>query len=125
MFEFYASNQKAVISNREPLVSGSVNVYEVKFSFSEEWEDLNKYAVFQAVGSEPIRVPVYEDGEVIQVPWECLTKPSVRLLLGAYGTMGDEVIIPTVFANMGVVLPGVPIAEQDLTPTQALSMMNW
>lgn len=124
MFEFYASKQRAVVSNREPLVSGSVNTYEVKFSFSEEWTNLDKYAVFQAVGGDPIRVPIYEDGEVVQIPWECLVKPNVRLLLGAYGVMDDEVIIPTVFSNMGFILPGVPITEQDLTPTQALSMTN-
>lgn len=116
MFTFTASRQKAAVTDRELLVSRSVGTYKVQFVFSEDWDGLEKHAVFKAIGIKTITVDLDDDNLIIDVPWEVLTKAGARLVLGAYGALGDTLIIPTVFANMGVVHEGVPIEEQNLTP---------
>ena len=48
MIRLHADDQTLTVEQSELLVSGSVNVYQVQFSFSDRWEELDKTAVFQA-----------------------------------------------------------------------------
>lgn len=118
MFELYAKKNQLQLCKRKPVTSGSVNVYEAKFTFSEDWEGLEKTAVFQA-GQESASVLLDETGECA-VPWEALTTPGVRLKAGIYGTRGGEVVLPTIWADLGYIEPGAAPGENARPPTPDL-----
>lgn len=106
MFQLYADKTQLTIQKREPVTSGSVNVYPVRFEFSADWSGLSRTAVFRA-GAESRAVLLGDDNETI-VPWEVLQKSGVYLFVGVYGTQGGNVVLPTVWASCGVILEGVP-----------------
>lgn len=81
-------------------------MYQVQFHFSPEWEGLSKTACFRS-GPEIISV-LLDSGGRCTVPWE-VTDPGdsgKRLLIGVYGSRGGSVILPTVWADCGVIREG-------------------
>lgn len=121
MFILYAEKNKLHLRQREPLTSGSVNVYPVRFSFSPEWEGLERTAVFKA-GScgKPVSVLLKESGECV-IPWEVLAEPGPLLLAGVYGTNeSGETILPTVWVSLGAILSGAAPGEDAQPPTPDL-----
>lgn len=97
-------NQVNVIQ-KEPITSGSVNAYLVSFSFSEEWQDLTRVAVFKA-DTEPVNV-LLDDSNECFIPWEVMISKDQPILFGVYGTLGSRVVLPTVWANAGTTIEGV------------------
>lgn len=80
------------MKEKELLVSGSVNIYKAQFTFSEEWDGLNKTAVFRA-GKKAISVILEEDKDyTCVVPWEVLQDYGRPLNIGVYGSIEDEPI---------------------------------
>lgn len=102
MFILYADKNKLEVSKREPVTSGSVNVYTVRFVFTN-WDGLTQKAVFR--GSGKIVSVLLDDGECT-IPWETLEKHGGRLYVGVYGT-ADETVLPTVWADLGIIHEGV------------------
>lgn len=51
MFILNANKNQLTVRQREPVTSGSVNVYTARFEFSPDWQGLTRKAVFKA-GSE-------------------------------------------------------------------------
>ena len=116
MFQLSAEKTRLALLEREDVTSGSVNVYEVRFSFSEEWYGLEKTAVFRA-GDKSASVMLDDTGEVgCTLPWEVLTVPGLRLEAGVYGTRGTEVVLPTVWAALGMVWEGTEPGEPPAPP---------
>lgn len=115
MFLVQVTKNQLELQQVEPMTSGSANVYVVRFEFSKEWEGLNKTAVFRATGigiDSPITVSVLlDDSNECMVPWEVLTVPGSTVLFGAYGLLGNNVVLPTVWLSQGVVLEGVITTE--------------
>lgn len=118
MFELYAEKNQLRVQEREAVTSGSVNVYPVRFSFSEDWENLTKTAVFRA-GDKSASVLLDETGEC-SVPWEVLETPLLRLEAGVYGTSGGDVVLPTVWADLGFILTGAAPGDDARPPTPDL-----
>lgn len=112
MFALYASKNQLEILEKEPVTSGSVNVYKVRFEFSEDWQGLTRKAVFQA-GEVSRSALLDENGECV-IPWEVLAEyhPLTRLRAGAYGS-ADETALPTVWADLGIILQGVPSSGKE------------
>lgn len=103
---------------REPVTSGSVNVYRARFEFSPDWEGSNRKAVFKA-GKE-LRTVLLDDGGGCVIPWEVLTFHGMTLTAGVFGARGDA-ILPTTWASLGTILEGVPTSgEGARTPTPDL-----
>lgn len=118
MFELYAEKNQLCVREREAVTSGSVNVYPVRFSFSEDWENLTKTAVFRA-GEKTVSVALGDSGEC-SVPWEVLETPLLRLEAGVYGTQGGEIVLPTVWADLGFILTGAAPGDEARPPTPEL-----
>lgn len=118
MFELYASKNQLCVRRREPVTSGSVNVYDVLFAFSADWKGLEKTAVFRA-GEKAVSVLLDDAGETA-VPWEVLTTPGRRLEAGVYGTQGAEVVLPTVWTDLGYIQTGAAPGEGTRPPTPDL-----
>lgn len=118
MFQLYASKNILLVRQKEPLTSGSVNVYRVGLAFSADWEGLAKTAVFRA-GDKTVSVIPDGAGECV-VPWEVLQTPGDTLSIGVYGTLGGEVVLPTIWATLGNILEGASPGEDAQPPTPDL-----
>lgn len=114
MFKLQARKTELCLLAQEPVTSGSVNVYEARFEFSKDWEGLERVAVFQT--GDTAREALLDDSGTCVVPWEVLTVPRVRLLAGVYGTRGGEIVLPTVWADLGSILEGVPTNGEGTRP---------
>lgn len=119
MFILYANKNQLAVRKKEPVTSGSVNVYRARFEFSDDWQGLTRKAVF--IGSDT-QVPMLldESGECT-IPWEVLTKHGGHLMAGVYGT-DDDSTLPTIRADLGVILEGV---TGDGTPSQPPTPDLW
>lgn len=111
MFILCANKNSLAVHEREPVTSGSVNAYRVEFRFSSDWEGLNRVAVFRSGASGAQTVPILLDasGECV-IPCE-VTDPDdagKRLYAGVCGSRDGAVVLPTVWADLGVIHPGVP-----------------
>lgn len=113
-FILYADKNKLLVRKRGPLTSGSAGVYLVRFEFSPDWDGLSRTAVFQADG-EPARMLLDESG-ACGIPREVLVKPGVRLKAGVYGVQGGEIVLPTIWADLGEILRGVTMPDGGTYP---------
>lgn len=118
MFQLYADKNRLLVQQREPLTSGSVNAYPVQFQFSPDWEGLNRTVVFQAGGAS--RSVLLDGTGTCGVPWEVLEKPDVHLRAGVYGSRSGDVVLPTVWADCGIIQEGAKPGEDAKPPTPAL-----
>lgn len=117
MIQFYANRRCAGCLTDDRLTTGSVGL-EVQFGFSEDWEDLARVAVFRGSGHS---VDVHLAGNSCRVPPEVLTEAGDILSIGVYGTDGENVVIPTVYAEAGRIVPGAAPSGVDPEPeTQPL-----
>lgn len=119
MFLLQASKNKLTLLKREPLTSGSVNAYPVRFTFSPDWEGLTRTAVFRYGGGEAVSV-LLDGTDQCTIPWEVLTSHGCRLAVGVYGKLGEDVALPTVWAGLGTVLAGAAPGEDARPPTPEL-----
>lgn len=82
----------------ELLTAGMANAVLCRFSFSDDWTGLQKMLVFTN-GVETRDVML--DGDECYIPHEVLAVPRVRVRVGVYGTDGENVILPTIWTNLG------------------------
>lgn len=106
MFILYANKNQLTVRKREPVTSGSVNVYRVRFDFSDDWDGMSRTAIFRA-GAESRAVLLDDDNETV-IPWEVLKVPSLPLYCGVYGAIDSRVVLPTIWASLGTILEGAP-----------------
>ncbi len=118
MFILYANKTRLTVRQREPATSGSVNVYTARFEVSPDWDGLTRTAVFKA-GAVSRSILLGDSGECT-VPWEVLEKPNVHLLAGVCGTRGGEVVLPTIWADLGTIQEGAVTGEDAQPPTPDL-----
>ena len=104
MFDLTANKVLLKVNQKETVTSGSVNVYEVQFAFSSAWDGLDKTAVFKA-GSDQISVVLDELSKCV-IPWEVLDNPKRTLYVGVYGTKDGNVVLPTIWADIGTIHEG-------------------
>ena len=118
MFVLYANKNQLTVRQREPVTSGSVNAYEVRFEFSEDWDGLTRTAVFKG-GGETRSILLGEDGRCV-IPWEVLQAPMTPLEAGVRGARGGEIVLPTGWACLGMILRGAAVGEDAGPPTPDL-----
>lgn len=119
MFLITCSKAIAKVNGCEPLTSGMAEAVEVGFSFSPEWLGLTKTAVFTS-GVATVDVPesAWRYGAAVRIPHEVLALPGRHVRVGVYGTDGARVVLPTVWADLGVVLAGVdPSGDPSTDPS--------
>lgn len=98
------------------LTSGSVNVYEVQFKFSADWDDLEKTVAFTDGIGEPILTRVNELNQC-KIPWECIQTAGRELKVGVQGVKDATVILPTIWISLGKIKQGVTLGEMTQEPT--------
>ena len=118
MFILYANKTQLTVRAREPLTSGMLNTAEARFEFSPDWEGLTKTAVFKA-GNGVRSVLLGEDSQCV-IPWEVLSSHGRQLTAGVCGTRGTDMVLPTVWVNLGTILEGAAPGENARLPTPDL-----
>ena len=118
MFKLYADKVKLQLIDSEMITSGSVNVYDVLFQFSADWNGLAKTVVFCA-GDTQKSVLLDADNHCT-IPWECLLENDRVLGVGVYGTQGDNLILPTIWESLGTIQTGVTLGDISQPPTPSV-----
>lgn len=91
------------------------NAVLCRFSFSSDWVGLQKTVVFTN-GIETRDVILSEDE--CYIPHEVLATPRVRVRVGVYGTDGDRLVLPTIWADLGRVHDAAePSDDPSVDPT--------
>ena len=99
---------------REPLTSGMVG-QTIHFEYSHDFDGLMITAIFTD-GKNTVNV--VNPGNECIIPHEVLTTVGAVVKVGIYAVRGDELVIPTVYATIGVVLKGAdPSGDVSVDPT--------
>lgn len=110
---FTAHGRCARATYCEPITTGSVGL-SVSFAFDAAWSGLQKTAIFRGSG---MAVDLVLSGDAATVPPEVLTIPGGDLRIGVWGADSDgNVIIPTVWATVGEIVPGAAPSGFDPDP---------
>lgn len=118
MFVLTAEKNALTVQQKEILTSGSVNVYRACFSFSADWDGLEKIVVFKTLGV--VRSVLLDESSECTVPWEVLEQSGVNLSCGVYGTRDGTMVLPTVWCGLGQIFPGAAPGEDAQPPTPDL-----
>ncbi|MDD3400415.1 MAG: hypothetical protein PHT58_02110 [Eubacteriales bacterium] len=120
MIELNVTKAKMNAAAYEMLTSGMANAVSVHFTFSSDWDNLSKTAVFSN-GAETIAVMenAWNGTDSCIVPHEVLEKPYRTIVVGLVGTSGSSVILPTVWCSIGRVRLGAS-AQGDSSTNAAL-----
>lgn len=118
MIELYALKARLRVDRNEILTAGMAKAARVRIDFSRDWDDLAKTAVF---ATETVTVDVAEaawtDG-VCEIPHEVLTTAGANVRVGLYGAGADGTVLPTIWADLGLVKPGAdPSGDVSTDPT--------
>ena len=98
----------------ELLTSGMVG-QTIHFEYSHDFDGLAVTAVFTDGKNT---VDVVNPGNECIIPHEVLTTVGAMVKVGIYATRGNELVIPTIYAHIGVVLKGAdPSGDVSIDPT--------
>ena len=98
----------------EPLTSGMVG-QPIHFEYSHDFDGLAVTAVFTDGKNT---VDVVNPGNECIIPHEVLTTVGAMVKVGIYAVKGEELVIPTIYAHIGVVLKGAdPSGDVSIDPT--------
>ena len=118
MFVLYADKVYLKLNEKEMLTSGSVNVYEVQFTFDSDWDGLDRMAVFRAGNKS--RAVLLDETNRCMIPWEVLQTSRQTLYAGVYGSLNGETVLPTIWTSLGTIIPGTNTAELSAPPTPSI-----
>lgn len=118
MISIFISKALGYVTDNETLTSGMVGT-KVQLDFGEEWNGLQKTAIFKAGGVSRAVVQSEWDGNVCSIPHEVLRRAGEALLIGIYGVNDNQkVVIPTVWVSIGAIRCGVdPDADASTSAT--------
>ena len=98
----------------EPLTSGMVG-QPIHFEYSHDFDGLTLTAVFT---NGKTTVDVLNPGAQCMIPHEVLDTVGAVVKVGIYAVKGNELVIPTVYAHIGIVLKGAdPSGDVSADPT--------
>ena len=99
----------------KPIPAGIVGA-TVRFEYADPlWDGLTKTVVFKGACTKD----VLNAGEVVEIPPEVVAIKGTRLVVGIYGTDAqNNLVIPTLWADLGVVLPATaPSGDTSTDPS--------
>ena len=115
MIRLSATKAELAVVENEVVTSGAQRVFACAFALSEDWDGLDRTAVFRA-GTRSVSVLLGGDNAAV-VPWEVLQTPGITLHIGLYGAGPDGLVLPTVWAEIGMIRPGAYPGGDALPPT--------
>lgn len=115
MIRLSATKAELIVVENEVVTSGAQRVFACAFALSEDWDGLDRTAVFRA-GTRSVSVLLGGDNTA-EIPWEVLQTPGITLHIGLYGAGADGLVLPTVWAEIGMIRPGAYPGGDALPPT--------
>lgn len=104
MIKLYADRASLILTEMsETLTSGMQGVAYCAFTFSHEWSNLSKTAVFKCGDIYKDVLESSWENNICEIPNEVLQRAGHQVFVGVYGTDGDRVILPTVWCYIGTV----------------------
>lgn len=94
-FEYSVDGQSITTTKAGRLVSGTIGVNTVKFTFDSSWDGLEKWATFDPNPGKPYKQPLDANGECL-IPGEVMG--GITLRIGVFG-LAEGQAYPTVWAN--------------------------
>lgn len=95
-------DQSCIAIPKSPLVAGTAEKHTAEFQFTNNWDGLEKIAVFEA--SEGIRRVMEIIDNKCDVPWEMLSRPGF-LKVGVIG-VHEDTRLPTIWSPPMRIIPG-------------------
>lgn len=93
--EFKVNEQTLTLTSKQSVVANSLNYLDAKFTFSEEWKNAVKTAVFVSPTEEIFKQILEND--MCEVPWEVIGNPGFRV--SVFG--GNRITTNEVAVNVG------------------------
>lgn len=115
MIRLSATKAELTITETETITSGAQRVFECAFTVNSDWDGLNRTAVFRA-GTKAVSVLLGDDNTV-EIPWEVLQTAGITLRIGLYGTNAAGDVLPTVWADAGMICTGAYLGDDAYPPT--------
>lgn len=109
MFVIQVDKSKLTIIESEILVSDAINVYPIRFNFSDDWSNLSKVAIFYNDHYDnPTHYSVLlGSSDTIFIPSEVLTDVGGTVYVGICGEGGATQHLPTLIISLGQVKQGI------------------
>ena len=115
MIRLSATKAELTITETETITSGAQRVFECTFTVNSDWDGLNRTAVFRA-GTKAVSVLLGDDNTA-EIPWEVLQTAGITLRIGLYGTNAAGDVLPTVWADAGMICTGAYLGDDAYPPT--------
>lgn len=115
MIRLSATKAELTITETETITSGAQRVFECTFAVNSDWDGLNRTAVFRA-GTKAVSVLLGDDNTA-EIPWEVLQTAGITLRIGLYGTNAAGDVLPTVWADAGMICTGAYLGDDAYPPT--------
>lgn len=115
MIRLSATKAELTITETETITSGAQRVFECAFTVNSDWDGLNRTAVFRA-GTKAVSVLLGDDNTA-EIPWEVLQTAGITLRIGLYGTNSAGDVLPTVWADAGMICTGAYLGDDAYPPT--------
>lgn len=123
MLRINVSLADASVTEKETLTAGRVGL-ECAFTFSGEWADLQKVAVFDGTVARDVLMTA----DTVRVPGECMASAGYTLRVGVYGmNEAGGIVIPTVWAKVGKIAEAAsPTSDpaEEITPSLAAQVIS-
>ena len=120
-----ANGRRATATASDPVTTGSVGL-PVRVRLSADYDGLQAILVFKC-GDDSVDVALL--GQDVTVPPQLVTERGKMLAMGVYATRPDgEVVIPTVWAEVGIVREGAApsgVDPAEPTPSWAAQVQQW
>ena len=113
MIKILVNNVIASATELSILTAGMVKGRAIQFSFSDEWAELNKTAVFtNGIDTRIVPESRWSGDNIVYIPPEVLAVPNYPVKCGVYGiSKSGEMIIPTIWVDIGRVFPSASPGE--------------
>lgn len=115
MIRLSATKAELTITETETITSGAQRVFECAFTVNSDRDGLNRTAVFRA-GTKAVSVLLGDDNTA-EIPWEVLQTAGITLRIGLYGTNAAGDVLPTVWADAGMICTGAYLGDDAYPPT--------
>lgn len=115
MIRLSATKAELTITETETITSGAQRVFGCAFTVNSDWDGLNRTAVFRA-GTKAVSVLLGDDNTA-EIPWEVLQTAGITLRIGLYGTNAAGDVLPTVWADAGMICTGAYLGVDAYPPT--------
>lgn len=117
------TGQNLVLDQTVLNVAGTVNLYKLKITFDEDWENADTKIVSFSNGCGKGIAVEYDEENGVAIPWEVLKAPDGQIgkvHVGVLGYVGTDLRITTTAAyesNVLIVMPASLGLEAAMTPT--------